>query len=330
MICWQFSYYPEKLFKLQLLILNCRRILVRQDCLLSIAHGRPPMVSKQCLIDPSTLRSFSPDLSIDDIMSCISRIALDIMNSEVQPDSDQCLPMLSELDNFSARAAPHLRSRDNCATLRQHIEHLTVRLHISGFASIICRPALTTSATQGERSFSRSLRVRMKDSLMDTSRSFLEFQALSGIPMRTWAVIQCVLSSTILLCVWEETRHDPESHALQQQVVGAFSRAAQVDDEAGLETNHSSPCSNQWLSPSHLLALTALQSALQRVPPVNRNSSPLMPPAQPEGMPQQFMEFAQGDDEVIVASASGDRNTLWETRFVASASNTSTLTSLKT
>jgi hypothetical protein len=105
------------------------------------------------------------------------------------------------------------------------------------------------------------LRARAKGSLIDASKAFLDFQALSIVPLRSWSMVHTVLSSTLLLCIWKETRNDLECRSLQQSVIDVFSTSdsGTTDDGALL-----SESDDQWLSARHIRALVTLRGALER------------------------------------------------------------------
>lgn len=268
-----------------------RDLLARQDCLLSITLGRSAMVSGKWLSDPSV--SNSTLLLPGDVMRNISRIALKIIDSDQKLNPDDCIKFLSDLDEADSHSELHLQRRDKCVNLQHHFDHLTIRLHLSFVASIICRPALTDSSRLRDDLQFTILRNRAKQSLMETSRIFLDFHALSLIPMRTWSITHSVLCSTILLCAWGETRDNPEVRTLQQRVVEAFSRAAKRGDEAGDEQEQRDPCKNTWLTTSHILALVALQKTL--------HGSTLAPPPGPaaeQPQPRSSSQQQQNPDAV--------------------------------
>jgi hypothetical protein len=105
------------------------------------------------------------------------------------------------------------------------------------------------------------LRARAKGSLIDASKAFLDFQALSIVPLRSWSMVHTVLSSTLLLCIWEETRNDPECRNLQQKVIDVFSSTDSKTSDDGTSITESE---GQWLSARHIRALVTLRSALER------------------------------------------------------------------
>lgn len=196
-------------------------------------------------------------------MHLLCRISLDIMGPETLGvvELDRALEGLQRVDDIHQRGLPYLRSRENCITLQQHLEHLALRMHTSFCVSVFCRPAMKQSTPQSFHPHAGILRARAKGSLIDASKAFLDFQALSTVPLRSWSMVHTVLSSTLLLCIWEETRNDPECRNLQQKVIDVFSssNSRTNDDGASFSENDS-----QWLSDRHIRALVTLRSALER------------------------------------------------------------------
>ena len=74
-------------------------------------------------------------------------------------------------------------------------------------------------------------------------------------------MVHTVLSSTLLLCIWEETRNDPECRSLQQRVIDVFSSSDSRVSDDGTSVSDSE---SQWLSARHIRALVTLRSALDR------------------------------------------------------------------
>ncbi|KAI2736008.1 hypothetical protein DTO013E5_9163 [Penicillium roqueforti] len=105
------------------------------------------------------------------------------------------------------------------------------------------------------------LRARAKASLINASKSFLNFQALSIVPLRSWSMVHTVLSSTLLLCIWEETRNDYECRSLQQRVIDVFSSSDSRNSE---ESGSLIDGDDQWLSARHIRALVTLRNVLDR------------------------------------------------------------------
>lgn len=236
---------------------------VWQDSLLSLCYDRPPIVSN-IRWTPEAISSPRLELSYVDLMHYFCWVGLEIMKIEETPEQpDHNLTLLTNLDSTFNRAQPHLLDRKNCRNLPQHLEHLALRMHVSFIASALCRPAIKTPPTPTPGHLSEdprlvSLRSRARESLITASRAFLDFQALSVVPLRTWSMVHTVLSSTLLLCTWQETRDDGECRDLQQRVIEVFSGAGAG---AGMETGSDY---SQWLSARHIRALITLRQTLRK------------------------------------------------------------------
>ncbi|KAL4932395.1 Zn(II)2Cys6 transcription factor [Aspergillus undulatus] len=230
---------------------------VWQDSLLSLCYDRPPIVSTRGW-NPEA-RSMRTELSYLNLMQYLCWIALSIMQIDDPPESEptQNLALLAELDSTYSRAQSHLLRRQDCKNLQQHLEHLALRMHVSFCVSALCRPAIRSSPQTLQDTCYLSLRSRAKESLIIASKTFLDFQALSIVPLRTWSMVHTVLSSTLLLSTWQETKEDPECRDLQQKVIEVFS-AGNSEKDTG------SSGYSQWLSARHIKALITLRQALKQ------------------------------------------------------------------
>ncbi|OQD66286.1 hypothetical protein PENDEC_c055G05778 [Penicillium decumbens] len=232
--------------------------IVWQDSLLCLCYDRPPIVSASGWpLDNSLIER--QGLSYTEIMHFICRVGLDILGPEGLGITavDRAIEYLRHFDSVHQKSQPHLYSRENCTTLKQHLEHLALKMHTSFCVSVACRPAMKQAQVQPPHS--DILRSRAKGSLIDASRAFLDFQALSVVPLRSWSMVHTVLSSTLLLCMWEETRNDPECRDLQQRVIDVFSSSDSRSDDGT-----TSEPDSQWLSARHIRALVTLRGALDR------------------------------------------------------------------
>lgn len=192
-------------------------------------------------------------------MHFLCRLGLDILGPEGLgiAAAERAVEYLQHIDNVHQRAQPHLYNRETCVTLQQHLEHLALKMHTSFCVSVACRPAM--KQIDAQLPHSDILRSRAKGSLIDASSAFLDFQALSVVPLRSWSMVHTVLSSTLLLCMWEETRNDAECRDLQQRVIDVFSTSdSRSDDGTMSETDR------QWLSARHIRALVTLRGALDK------------------------------------------------------------------
>lgn len=196
-------------------------------------------------------------------------------------EGERAIEGLQRLESAYQRGQPYLRVRENCTTLSQHLEHLALRMHTSFCVSIICRPAMKHTPLQS-LPHAEVLRARAKGSLIDASKAFLDFQALSVVPLRSWSMVHTVLSSTLLLCIWEETRNDPECRSLQQKVIDVFSSSESRTGDDGSLTDSD----GQWLSARHIRALVTLRSTLDRVETTETTGNENWMPTGTTAMPQ--------------------------------------------
>ncbi|OJZ82971.1 hypothetical protein ASPFODRAFT_170347 [Aspergillus luchuensis CBS 106.47] len=231
--------------------------VVWQDCLLCLCYDRPRVVSMTGWAPDYSILS-SNELCFTEAMYFLCQIALNMITTDGPeiPENARQLDILATIDSLNQRTQPHLRDRQECKSLQHNLEHLALRMHMSLAISVLTRPALKRTVMQ-DASYD-ILRSRAKLSLIDASRAFLDFQALSAVPLRTWSMVHTVLSSTLLLCIWEETRNDPECRDLQQKVIEVFSAAGSV----GTVENTTSE-NGQWLSERHIRALITLRNAVR-------------------------------------------------------------------
>jgi hypothetical protein len=262
--------------------------VVWQDVFLTLCHGRRPIIT---LRDGDVLRpDQAPDAQFSylESMQGIVHVCLKVATMEEDEPAaiDKALDLLGEMDSYCRfRSLPHLRSREHCKTLQQHFEYVALQINASFTVSVLCRPALKKSALLRDDPRHGLLVARAKESLVATTRAFLDFQALSHIPLRTWSFIHSALTATLLLCMWEETWSDPKCQVLQEQVVSVLQSAGSV---AGARNPDGSPANNtNWLSGRHIRALVALQKALRGEQVVCPESIPPVPGRLSPGTPGQ-------------------------------------------
>ncbi|KAF4215073.1 hypothetical protein CNMCM8980_008754 [Aspergillus fumigatiaffinis] len=258
---------------------------VWQDSLLSLCYDRPSMVSTRgWQLDLTTLES---NVSYTDMMRYLCRLGLQINNSDERDRNDliYCHKSLAELDSVFKLVQPHLLSREHCTSLHQHQEHLALRIHVSFCVSVLCRPAIQRPPGTSLHPRIRILRDRAKDSLVEAAKAFLDFETLSIVPLRTWSMVHTVLSSTLLLCLWEETRHDPACRDLQQRVIEVFSRVGKDGKDGNGQHGD-----GQWLSTRHIHALVALRNAVRDTPMREEHANPERQRGSPGSPPPQRLE----------------------------------------
>lgn len=235
-------------------------------------------------------------------MQKLSLLGLDILNRDEDRYKD-APNSLAEVDNLQSRLQPHLQNIASCKNMQQRLEHLAFRIHASFLISFICRPAIKHPSQVTDDNQDIFLRSRAKSSLIDASKAFLDFQKLSIIPMRTWSMIHAVLTSTVLLGIWEETRNDPECRDLQQEVMDVFlaldSSSLPNDDVAAEE-------SGGWLSRPHIRALMTLKNSYHGRQPQSAANAGLQQPFGDRDNGQQATELNTWDENMETGPANID------------------------
>ncbi|KAL7919990.1 fungal-specific transcription factor domain-containing protein [Trichoderma austrokoningii] len=224
--------------------------IVWQDCFLSVCHGRPTSVSNiqvQNLYCDNTPRSF---LSYAEVMRSIAFICFEV--TESNPDAERSARLVQSIDDCISHAYPYLQTRESCKNLRELLEYLALQINTSFTICFLCRPAINKSTPMSHGASHRSLIVRAQRDLQNVLERFLEFEALSIVPLRSWSMIHSALTSMLLLSIWEETRNDSKSYELQKSVLNVLLKSSQ--HEVSLEVNPEP----HWLSAKHVRALMNL------------------------------------------------------------------------
>lgn len=156
---------------------NIRFILVWQDSMLSLCYDRPPIVF---------VRS-SASLSFTDVIHYLCRLGIEVTTADRDTqETTFYLNILNHLEYVDQRSLPHLTSLQNCKFMHDNLERLELKMHFYLVVAVLTRPALKQSQIQDQ--LYGILRERAKASIIDASRAFLDFQALSVVLLRTWSM----------------------------------------------------------------------------------------------------------------------------------------------
>ncbi|KAH0528765.1 hypothetical protein TsFJ059_003582 [Trichoderma semiorbis] len=248
-------------------------VIVWQDCFLSVCHGRPSGISKAQLKRLNFAAVTGPSLSYFEIMCRVGCLCVDL--TEDVPTLKRSVDLVEAIDRCYSNALPHLQSLDECRNLHQRLEFFALQINMSFTIAVVCRPAMKKLPPgSGEDHYHQFLTARAKQSLFTTLRTFLAFQALSSMPLRNWSMLHSTLTSMLLLSVWEETRHDPQSRDLQERLVGLLLAVSEEGSSADTDSDGHPSYYTQWLSPRSIRTLIALQSAIRNTPPLTDHVSP--------------------------------------------------------
>lgn len=191
-------------------------------------------------------------------MHSIAYICFEV--TECSPNAENSVRLLQSIDDCSSHAQQYLQTRSSCKNLRELLEYLALQINTSFTICFLCRPAISKSTPVSKSEAHRSLIIRAQKSLRDVLERFLEFQALSIVPLRSWSMIHSALTSMLLLSIWEETRDDSKSQELQNSVLNVLLKTSQRD--AGLDPNREP----HWLSTRHVQALMTLLETIRNTP----------------------------------------------------------------
>ncbi|KAE8393157.1 hypothetical protein ETB97_002611 [Aspergillus alliaceus] len=102
------------------------------------------------------------------------------------------------IERILADTTPHLRYREHCVTLADHIERTELRLHSSYYISLMCRVSLDPDAPLDDQ---RRAIVREDCiiNLMNTIEAFIELHSLHPHCSRNWVSLQRTIASAFLL-----------------------------------------------------------------------------------------------------------------------------------
>lgn len=188
-------------------------------------------------VHPSSVDGYSYTEAVYHISQCILKAVG--KDTDAPPDFHQIMQECQEVENVRLRASPRMQSKDNCRTIMDRLQYYALSLHISFVVSVLCRPALTrsednSSAGPGNMSQKQLVAQMCKKNLADVLRNFLNMNALSPIPTRSWSFTHHGLSSAVLLGILGETKADPEVREMQGALITVLDTQSGAENETTL------------------------------------------------------------------------------------------------
>ncbi|KIW18572.1 hypothetical protein PV08_02860 [Exophiala spinifera] len=240
---------------------TCWSNIIWQDTLLSMCHARRPLAIINAPVHVD-LDCEGSELTYYGFMHALCRISIAVLNNG-SPDVDGVTTMLEQLDTLHRKTKRYLEDHDQCRSSLERLQHLALKMHKCFLVTFLCRPEIRNanrSLNHPPITLSQKqlrLRERAENNLIEATKTFLEFSAVSTVPLRSWSMVHTALSSVLLLCIWEETRVKPECRYLREKVIEAFSspESNNADDLASADGV------TQWLSSRHIHALVTLKDA---------------------------------------------------------------------
>ncbi|KAJ5591476.1 uncharacterized protein N7459_001845 [Penicillium hispanicum] len=174
-----------------------------QNSHFSLAYDRPSITMVSQPEIPFDRKSMPGHRTYFETLCRVVSLALEVLRSRMYPGSSQ--PRFQEIREYKQRiqrmvaeAAPHLRYREHCRSLAQHIERTELRLHSSYLLSVLCRVSLDSHAPLDDHR--RALiRADCLSSLINTVDAFVELHEINSHCSRSWISLQRSIASAFLL-----------------------------------------------------------------------------------------------------------------------------------
>lgn len=174
-----------------------------QNSHFSLAYDRPSITMVSQPEIPFDPKSMPGHRTYFETLCRIVSLSLELLRSRMQPETSHLRfhtirEYKQRIQRMLAEATPHLRHREQCRTLPDHIERTELRLHSSYLLSVLCRVSLDPSAhlDQQHRALVRQDCVT---SLIDTVDAFVELHEINSHCSRSWISLQRSIASAFLL-----------------------------------------------------------------------------------------------------------------------------------
>ncbi|KAJ5234724.1 uncharacterized protein N7469_003892 [Penicillium citrinum] len=174
-----------------------------QNSHFSLAYDRPSITMVSQPEIPFDRKSMPGHRTYFETLCRVVSLSLEILRSRMNPETSQ--PRYHEIrdckqriQRMLAEATPHLRYKDQCHSLVEHIERTELRLHSSYLLSVMCRISLDPHAHMDEHR-REIIREDCIASLIDTVDAFVELHEINSHCSRSWISLQRSIASAFLL-----------------------------------------------------------------------------------------------------------------------------------
>ncbi|OJJ31090.1 hypothetical protein ASPWEDRAFT_118843 [Aspergillus wentii DTO 134E9] len=191
-----------------------------QNSHFSLAYDRPSitMVSQpEIPFDPKSMPGYR---SYFETLCRIVYLALEVMRGRMASNHThlryhEIREYKQRMQRILAEATPHLRYRERCLTLAEHIERMELRLHSSYLLSVLCRVSLDPDSHLDDHR-----RAIVRDdcitNLLNTIEAFVELHSINPHCSRSWISLQRTIASAFLLV----TNDDGQRRPLTWELIG--------------------------------------------------------------------------------------------------------------
>jgi len=179
-----------------------------QNSHFSLAYDRPSITMVSQPEIPFEPKSMPGHRSYFETLCRIVSLSLEVLRSRMDPSSAQ--PHFHDIREYKhrihrmlAEATPHLRHREHCRTLAEHIERTELRLHSSYLLSVLCRVSLDPHSHL-DATRRGLIREDCISSLVDTIDAFVDLHEINSHCSRSWISLQRSIASAFLLIVHDD------------------------------------------------------------------------------------------------------------------------------
>ncbi|KAJ5708804.1 hypothetical protein N7493_010138 [Penicillium malachiteum] len=268
-----------------------------QNSHFSLAYDRPSITMVSQPEIPFDRKSMPGHRTYFETLCRVVSLALEVLRSRMLPNSSQ--PRFHEIQEYKhriqrmlAEATPHLRHREDCVSLAEHIERTELRLHSSYLLSVLCRVSLDSHAhlDQHRRAL---IREDCISSLIETVDAFVELHEINSHCSRSWISLQRSIASAFLLVTNDD---GPRTWELIDRLEKVLVAHVYADGDA----DHNNRTDSAKHLASSLRALREIREAFRTRKPAPSTTSgqpqsfsPLIMPSPPSvdttpGLPSNF------------------------------------------
>lgn len=174
-----------------------------QNSHFSLAYDRPSITMVSQPEIPFEPKSMPGNRTYNETSCRIVSLALEVLRTRMDRNAAQLRfhdirEYKHRIHRMIVEATPHLRHREQCQTLADHIERTELRLHSSYLLSVLCRVSLDPHAHM-TASHRASIREDCINSLIDTIDAFVELHEINSHCSRSWISLQRSIASAFLL-----------------------------------------------------------------------------------------------------------------------------------
>lgn len=263
-----------------------------QDSVLSLSYDRASSTAcVECPFPPLDT-SARGGLSYPECMLRVCKVGLDAVRNRVLVQSiesrlERCEEMRVEVQQAHDQAADHLRDARKCRSTQDQSEHWLLQLHVNYTNSELCRPAISPSIAEFDKS--HRLRSRCVVHLVETVEAYIGLAHVAPGMTRSWSVIHRALSAALLLGILGEPLRNERLPGLLSTFIRLMREISRLNDGAEL-----SPPIARSVSALHKLSAIDSRTPRQLEEISGTKPAPEIDPRNlhPDGFPLDFDESA--------------------------------------